>query len=63
MEYTKDGRIIKKDGKELFSIHRIGTENGVYNLTPCETDAMAYFVLDALNNGNFAEYYKKYMAS
>lgn len=60
-KYTKDGRIILKDNKEFFSIHRIVDENGFSNFTPCESDAMAYFVLETLNKGNFDKYFKNYM--
>jgi len=59
--YTKQGRMILKDNKELFYIARVALENSMFNMEPCECDAMSYFILEALNNGNFEEYYKNYI--
>ncbi len=62
MYQVEAGRVISKDGKELFCITR-EMKNDRYLMNPCETDAMAHFIVDALNNGNFEEFYKEYMAS
>jgi len=59
--YTKQGRMILKDGKELFYIQRVNKGNNCYDMTPCECDAMSYFILEVLNKGNFEAYYKEYM--
>ena len=60
-KYTKQGRIISRDNKELFRISRVNQGNNIFNMSPCECDAMSYFILDALNNRDFKTYYKKYM--
>jgi len=59
--YKKIGRMITKGNKELFYIQRVKKPNSIYDMSPCECDAMAYFILDALNNGNFKKYYNDYM--
>lgn len=59
--FTKQARTILKNEKELFYIARVKQENSRFNMTPCECDAMSYFILDALNNGDFDQYYKEYM--
>lgn len=59
--YLTSGRVICKDGKELFSIHRILDDNSNGNFFPCECDAVSHFIIDALNNGNFEQYYSEYM--
>lgn len=60
-KYKKMGRMIIQDKKQLFYIQRVEQKNSIHDMTPCECDAMAYFILDALNNGDFEKYYNEYM--
>lgn len=58
------GRVIvcTDNGKELFTIRDISNSQGERGMSPTELDAMAHYVVDALNkNKDFDEFYKKYL--
>ena len=57
------GRTIIKGGKDLFYISRSNDGHNNFNISPTKADAMAHFIIDALNKGDFDAYYKKYMSN
>lgn len=61
MAWKKQGRVFYYNEKEMFSIKRQELENTCYNMTPCQCDAMGYFILEALQNKDFEKYYDNYM--
>jgi len=61
MYQINSGRVIAKDYKDLCYLGRARLKHDKFNMGACEADAMAYFLVDSLNNGNFEKYFKKYM--
>lgn len=63
--YLIAGRVICRNGKELFSIHLLEQESGPrYNIPPVEADAIAHFIVDKLNKGkSWSQYFDEYIKS